>query len=92
MALETPYLSCTPARPLVTTTPVVIDHHLGPAELAAVFTRSVLNVHPCPYDAYGMTAAASNVLSAGFPGVTTSTCGEGPPETGDGGLSKARLS
>jgi len=43
---------------------VVIDHHLGPAELASVFSRSVLNVHPCPYDAYGMTAVES--ASAAF--------------------------
>ena len=43
---------------------IVIDHHLGPEELAAVFSRSVLNVHPCPYDAYGMTAVES--ASAAF--------------------------
>ncbi|KAL7490515.1 hypothetical protein ACHAWT_000089 [Skeletonema menzelii] len=38
---------------------IVIDHHLGPNELAAIFSHTVLNVHPCLYDAYGMTMVES---------------------------------
>lgn len=36
---------------------------MGPADLAAVYRRTRLNVHPSTYDAYGMTIveAASQV-------------------------------
>ena len=34
---------------------VVIDRFLSPKELGAVFAHTVLNFHPSPYDAYGMT-------------------------------------
>ena len=34
---------------------VVIESFLGPEALGAVFARTALNVHPCAYDAYGMT-------------------------------------
>ena len=38
---------------------VVIDRFLGPKELAAVFSRTAINVHPSLYDAYGMTLVES---------------------------------
>jgi len=38
---------------------VVIKHFLGPKELAAVLTRTAINIHPCFYDAYGMTLVES---------------------------------
>ncbi|GFH50128.1 hypothetical protein CTEN210_06604 [Chaetoceros tenuissimus] len=38
---------------------VVIDHHLGAQELAALFLKTAVNVHPCLYDAYGMTLVES---------------------------------
>eukprot|EP00887_Chlorella_sp_A99_P008095 scaffold12.g8095.t1 len=28
---------------------------MGPADLASVYARTLLNIHPCTYDAYGMT-------------------------------------
>uniref|UniRef100_A0A7S0QB38 Glycosyl transferase family 1 domain-containing protein n=1 Tax=Coccolithus braarudii TaxID=221442 RepID=A0A7S0QB38_9EUKA len=34
---------------------LLIDEFLGPDDLAALFARSVINIHPCVYDAYGMT-------------------------------------
>lgn len=50
---------------------IVIDHHLGPKELAAIFSHAVLNVHPCLYDAYGMTLVESAAF--GVPSVVN--CG-----------------
>mmetsp|Transcript_34808 Transcript_34808/g.74126 ORF Transcript_34808/g.74126 Transcript_34808/m.74126 type:complete len:496 (-) Transcript_34808:62-1549(-) len=38
---------------------VVIDHNLGPQELAAVYSYTVLNVYPCLYCPYGMTVVES---------------------------------
>lgn len=38
---------------------IVIDHHLGPHELAAIFSHTAINIHPCLYDAYGMTLVES---------------------------------
>ena len=36
---------------------------MGPAEMADLYSQTRLNVHPCTYDAYGMTIveAASQV-------------------------------
>ena len=34
---------------------IIEEKFLGPTELAAIFSATVLNVHPCLYDAYGMT-------------------------------------
>ncbi|CAB9516303.1 Glycosyl transferases group 1 [Seminavis robusta] len=45
---------------------VIVDSFLSPASLAAVFACTILNFHPCSYDAYGMTimeAAAFGVPS-----------------------------
>jgi glycosyltransferase involved in cell wall biosynthesis len=50
---------------------IVIDHHLGPKELAAIFSYTALNIHPCLYDAYGMTMVESAAF--GVPSVVN--CG-----------------
>jgi len=45
---------------------IIVDSFLPPASLAAILSRTVLNFHPCAYDAYGMTiieAAALGVPS-----------------------------
>jgi glycosyltransferase involved in cell wall biosynthesis len=38
---------------------VTIDRFLGPIEMAAVFSHTAINIHPCLYDAYGMTVVES---------------------------------
>jgi hypothetical protein len=45
---------------------LVVDHFLGPQQLADIYRATLLNVHPCSYDAYGMTVveAASQVGAA----------------------------
>lgn len=43
---------------------VVIDHFLGPREMAAVFSLTAINVHPCLYDAYGMTVVEAAAFGA----------------------------
>lgn len=45
---------------------LVIEDFLGPAEIAYLYAQTRLNVHPCLYDAYGMTIveAASQVLNS----------------------------
>jgi glycosyltransferase involved in cell wall biosynthesis len=45
---------------------IIVQEFLSPSTLVAIFSRSVLNFHPCNYDAYGMTiieAAACGVPS-----------------------------
>ena len=45
---------------------VIIESFISPMALAAIFSRSILNFHPCAYEAYGMTiieAAAFGVPS-----------------------------
>jgi len=62
---------------------VVIDRHLGPLELSAVFSRTAVNVHPCMYDAYGMTLVESaafgapSIVNGGGKVGATSLLGEG---------------
>jgi len=51
---------------------IAITRHLGPEELAAVFSSTVINVHPCLYDAYGMT-----IIESGAFGVTSIVNGGG---------------
>ncbi len=34
---------------------IIEEMFLGPMELAKIFSTTALNVHPCLYDAYGMT-------------------------------------
>ena len=34
---------------------ILIDTFLSSSELAAIFSKTVINFHPCAYDAYGMT-------------------------------------
>ena len=36
---------------------VIREDFMGPAQLAEVFSQTILNVHPPLYDAYGMTVA-----------------------------------
>lgn len=43
---------------------VVLQHRLGPEEMAAVFSASALNVHPCTYDAYGMSVVEAAAFGA----------------------------
>lgn len=45
---------------------VIVDTFLSPVALAALFQRTLINFHPCAYDAYGMTiieAAAMGAIS-----------------------------
>lgn len=44
---------------------VIPDEFLGPEKLTEIFSKTKLNIHPCLYDAYGMTVieAASQVRS-----------------------------
>ncbi|CAE8629945.1 unnamed protein product [Polarella glacialis] len=43
---------------------VLLDTFLGPEALAAVFTATALNVHPCLYDAYGMSLVEAAAFGA----------------------------
>ena len=43
---------------------VIINDFLGPEELASIFAHSVINFHPCRYDAYGMTAVEAAAFGA----------------------------
>ena len=38
---------------------VVVEEFLDAAALGEIYTASLLNVHPCSYDAYGMTVAGA---------------------------------
>ena len=46
---------------------VVIESFLGPEALGAVFARTALNVHPCAYDAYGMTLVEAAAFGCPYP-------------------------
>ena len=48
---------------------VVHDSFLGPSALAGIFAATLLNVHPCLYDAYGMT-----IVEAASQGEAGSSC------------------
>ena len=43
---------------------VILEQHLGPDEMAAVFNRTYINVHPCAYDAYGMSIVEAAAFGA----------------------------
>jgi glycosyltransferase involved in cell wall biosynthesis len=43
---------------------VILDEFLGAAALAAVFSATRLNVHPCLYDAYGMSVIEAAAFGA----------------------------
>ena len=43
---------------------IFMDNFLGPIELAAVYAQTILNVHPCRWDAYGMTVVEAASQSA----------------------------
>jgi hypothetical protein len=48
-------------------TGIIEQRFLGPADLAGIFAATRLNVHPCRYDAYGMTIIEA--ASQGAPSV-----------------------
>ena len=58
---------------------IIEERFLGPADLADIFAATVLNVHPCLYDAFGMTiveAASQGVpLLPQDPHDSLSVCG-----------------
>mmetsp|Transcript_34999 Transcript_34999/g.65184 ORF Transcript_34999/g.65184 Transcript_34999/m.65184 type:complete len:324 (+) Transcript_34999:331-1302(+) len=45
-------------------TAIILDDFLSPRSLAAVFSRTALNFHPCAYDAYGMTVIEAAACAA----------------------------
>lgn len=45
-------------------TAVIISDFMGPRELAAIFSNTLINFHPCLYDAYGMTAVEAAAFGA----------------------------
>ncbi|KAK9821406.1 hypothetical protein WJX74_010366 [Apatococcus lobatus] len=46
----------------------IVEQFLGPAELAEIFSRTRLNIHPCLYDAFGMSIVEA--ASQGAPSLT----------------------
>jgi hypothetical protein len=51
----------------VAPTAVILERFVGPEELAAIYSKTRLNVHTATYDAFGMTVveAASQVCCRG---------------------------
>ena len=49
---------------------IIVESFLTPNQLAAIFSRTLLNVHPCAYDAYGMTIVEA--AAQGAPSVMAS--------------------
>ena len=47
---------------------IIEERFLGPTELADIFSATALNIHPCLYDAYGMTIVEA--ASQGSPSFT----------------------
>ncbi|CAI5461085.1 unnamed protein product [Closterium sp. Yama58-4] len=43
---------------------VVVDGFMGPERMAQVYSQTLLNIHPCLYDAYGMTVVEAAALAA----------------------------
>ena len=43
---------------------VIISDFMGPPSLAAVFSATALNFHPCAYDAYGMSLVEAAAFGA----------------------------
>lgn len=43
---------------------ILVESFLAPKALAAILAHAVLNVHPCAYDAYGMTAIEAAAMGA----------------------------
>lgn len=41
----------------------LVDTFLSPSEMCALFARTVLNFHPCSYDAYGMTIVEAAAMA-----------------------------
>jgi glycosyltransferase involved in cell wall biosynthesis len=51
--------------------PLLVSAFLGPTDMAAIFSRSCINVHPALYDAYGMTIVEAAAMGA--PSIVHST-------------------
>eukprot|EP00850_Spirogloea_muscicola_P001236 SM000004S15106 [mRNA] locus=s4:1239196:1242035:- [translate_table: standard] len=43
---------------------VLIHGFMGPQEMATVYSQTLLNIHPCVYDAYGMTVVEAAAFGA----------------------------
>ena len=43
---------------------VIIADFMGPPSLAAIFSATALNFHPCEYDAYGMSLVEAAAFGA----------------------------
>ncbi|CAI5928637.1 unnamed protein product [Closterium sp. NIES-65] len=43
---------------------VVVDGFMGPERMAQLYLQTLLNIHPCLYDAYGMTVVEAAAFSA----------------------------
>jgi len=43
---------------------ILLEEFLSPKALAAILSRTILNVHPCRYDAYGMTILEAAAMGA----------------------------
>lgn len=52
-------------------TPLLVSAFLGPSDMAAIFSRSCVNVHPALYDAYGMTIVEAAAM--GTPSIVHTT-------------------
>jgi len=52
-------------------TPLLVSAFLGPSDMAAIFSRSCINVHPALYDAYGMTIVEAAAM--GTPSIVHTT-------------------
>lgn len=75
---------------------VILDDFLGPAALGAIYSATLLNIHPCLYDAYGMSVveaaafgAPSVVNSGGAVGATALLAGSATADDGHGAHSGA---
>ena len=62
---------------------IIEERFLGPADLANIFAATVLNIHPCLYDAFGMTIVEAGSqglpLLAQDPNDSLSVCGFSSP-------------
>ncbi len=43
---------------------IIMDEFLGPQQLANIFSNSIINFHPCLYDAFGMTCVEAAAFGA----------------------------
>jgi hypothetical protein len=55
-------------------TPLLVSAFLGTSDMAAIFSRSCINIHPALYDAYGMTIVEAAAM--GTPSIVHTTLNE----------------